>query len=116
MGLMSVGGGGLPYKEILYVFNLEDWTQNGILVNSKSVNQLSSDKSFSGDYLKWIPHESEAKIEVTALKNCKVRTYMSTDDGNAGPVFTTISEKTVNAGDRIRYDGPNWLKYAVCVL
>lgn len=116
MGLMSIGEIGLPYKEILYAFNLQSWTQVGVLINKSSVNQLTTDKNFSGEYLKWTPHSVEAVIEVTALKSCKVCTYESTDDGNEGPVFTTISEKTVNAGDKIRYSGSNWLKYVVCVL
>lgn len=117
MGLMSVGGsGGIPYKEILYVFNLKNWTQVGVLINKDSVNQLTTEKDFSGEYLKWEPHGNEAVIEVTALKKCKIKTYMSTADGNPGPVFTTIEEKTVEAGEWIRYDGPNWLKYVVCVL
>ena len=116
VSLMSAGGGGLPYKEILYAFNHVHWEQVGVLINKDSVNELSSAKSFSGEYLEWTPHGNEGVIEVTALKKCKVKTYMSTDDGNPGPEFSTVKEETVEAGEWIWYDGPNYLTYVVCVL
>lgn len=115
-GLMSTDRSGLPYKEILYAFNHVGWEQVGVLINKDSVNQLTALKSFSGEYLSWGPHLVEGVIEITAIKKCKVRTYMSTDDGNPGPEFVTIEEKNVEAGEWIRYAGPDYLKYVVCVL